>query len=446
MILASSQSLSPSQIFIKPRCSYFGVCGGCAYQDLPYETELALKERELRALFKEYLETPEDLFEPIVASPKPYHYRHRLDLKIFRTKSKDIFMGFTQRDSRRVIPVESCAIAMKSISDYLPRLKRAASLCLPDHYREASLVIRTGEDGEVLWGGIGRGSLKLEEAQYFWARLDGKKIYFSMDTFFQANLSILPLLMNRLRSLSFWNSNKVLLDLYGGVGVFAVSLADKIKQVILVEENIHSLKCARYNKKVHHIHNLLDLDAEANIAAWFSSIQLFTIGLLALTLSSQTNRPQVPSSKLLLIVSLLFIFFSADEAAEIHNKLGWALKSLTFIPQQEEGRGIWMVLYLSAGLIFFLYLRRDLLATLRQYRKPCSFIILGGILILMGVTALELIAYQLTDKTAEVTVFSTHPLYLLEVVGEELCEMIGASLILYGLLLITILQGEQNPS
>ena len=71
---------------IRPLCPVFGECGGCAYQDIPYEEELCRKEESVKDLLETNLRIPADCFEPIVASPKPYHYRSRLDLKFIRTR------------------------------------------------------------------------------------------------------------------------------------------------------------------------------------------------------------------------------------------------------------------------------------------------------------------------------------------------------------------------
>ena len=34
-----------------PECSYFGECGGCQYQHLNYETQLAVKQKQVADLF-----------------------------------------------------------------------------------------------------------------------------------------------------------------------------------------------------------------------------------------------------------------------------------------------------------------------------------------------------------------------------------------------------------
>ena len=216
---------------IAPRCPIFGQCGGCDYQDIPYPEELRLKEQMLRDLFRENLGNELlDLIAPIVASPREYHYRNRLDLKLVRTRNRDVFIGFAPRDNGRgVIPIEACAIADRAISDFIPALKKEAESKLTERYRLANLVVRTGDDRRVLWGGIGRRSCRLNEEDYLWTEIRGRKILYSLDTFFQANLSILSLLIECILALEFWSDTEEFFDLYGGVGLFGIALADKVK-------------------------------------------------------------------------------------------------------------------------------------------------------------------------------------------------------------------------
>lgn len=239
-----------------PLCPYFGNCGGCLYQDRSYEDELEVKERNLKKLFLEKLNLPENIFAPIVPSPEPYGYRSRLDLSLRRVRDT-IELGFNVEGARKLIPVETCAIACSEISNFLPMLKQAASQKLPQNYRGANLVIKTADDGRIKWGGIGKGSLKLEENDYFWTEIEGRRIFYSLDTFFQANLIILPLLIERLRKLLNLTPETYLLDLYSGVGLFWTILAPEAKGVWAVEEVGPSIRLAEFNRRYHRLSNVV---------------------------------------------------------------------------------------------------------------------------------------------------------------------------------------------
>jgi len=243
---------------IKPQCPVFGQCGGCHYQDISYEKELSIKEESLRNLLCGNLNIPESIFESIVPSPKPYHYRNRLDLKIVRNRNNEALMGFSPQEGYGfgVIEVNQCPIALKEISSFLPELKQKATEKLIGKTRRANIVIKTDDEGKIHWGGIGRRSLQLDDHDYFFTEINGKKIFYSLDTFFQANLSILPKLYEKLIALNIWKDHASFFDLYGGVGLFSVLLVDKVKRVILVDESASSIECAKYNIRHHQLKNI----------------------------------------------------------------------------------------------------------------------------------------------------------------------------------------------
>jgi len=238
-----------------PVCPLFTQCGGCQYQDIPYTRELEIKQDRLRALFAEQGEVPADALQKIVPSPRRLHYRSRLDMKFLKTRKQGVCMGFSPLGRYRVVEVRACPLAMQPISDFLPMLKQAAIKILPPKYRNANLVVKTGDDGRVFWGGIGRRSLRMRPQDYLWTEINGRRVFYSLDTFFQANLSILPVLMDRIRGLGILNRETVFYDLYGGVGLFGLCLSDAVSKVVLVEENPHAVRLAEYNRAYHGLEN-----------------------------------------------------------------------------------------------------------------------------------------------------------------------------------------------
>lgn len=229
-----------------PLCPVFGECGGCAHQNIPYEEELRIKKDKLREILSP-LELPTDSIKAVIPSPKPYHYRHRLDIALRRIKTGEIFMGFVHPEKRRMIPIDSCAIAMEELSAFIPTLRKEAIEKFPSNYRIANLTVKTDDNGKIFWGGIGQKSLQMKESDYFWTLVDGVRIHYSLDTFFQANLSILSLLKKTILENALWSPSTTLFDLYGGVGLFSMMFAREVEKVTLIEESVSSIKLARYN-------------------------------------------------------------------------------------------------------------------------------------------------------------------------------------------------------
>ena len=73
------QIVKPSEQRLEPFCEHFTVCGGCRWQPLPYEIQLAAKQRQVYDQLTRigHLEVPE--FRPILGSDKTRYYRNKLE-------------------------------------------------------------------------------------------------------------------------------------------------------------------------------------------------------------------------------------------------------------------------------------------------------------------------------------------------------------------------------
>jgi 23S rRNA (uracil1939-C5)-methyltransferase/tRNA (uracil-5-)-methyltransferase len=254
----------PTEIFtsVKPLCPLFGTCGGCQYQDIPYEEELIRKEAILKELLTKELNLPKEVFESIMPSPGSYYYRNRLDLTLRKRNNGERQMGFMLPGTQRLQEVTACPIARREINDFLPVLKAEAVRKLPEDYRVANLVVRVGDEGRVFWGGIGRRSLRMKEEDYFWTTVKGRKIFYALDTFFQANLSILERIVAKIEGLIDWRKDTAFLDLYSGVGLFGIALADRAKEVVMIEECRDSVTLARFNVSHHRLAHVKILEGK----------------------------------------------------------------------------------------------------------------------------------------------------------------------------------------
>jgi 23S rRNA (uracil1939-C5)-methyltransferase len=64
---------------IEPRCSHFGVCGGCKWQHLPYHLQLQYKEKQVRDSLTRIGKVELDEISPIIGSSETYLYRNKLE-------------------------------------------------------------------------------------------------------------------------------------------------------------------------------------------------------------------------------------------------------------------------------------------------------------------------------------------------------------------------------
>ena len=101
---------------IDAMCPHFGICGGCNYQNLPYEKQLELKAGQVEKLLNEvYISKGKEIeysFEGIKKSPKQYGYRNKMEFS-FGDEYKDgpLSLGLHKRGSfYDIVPVTECKI------------------------------------------------------------------------------------------------------------------------------------------------------------------------------------------------------------------------------------------------------------------------------------------------------------------------------------------------
>jgi 23S rRNA (uracil1939-C5)-methyltransferase len=64
---------------IEPQCTHFGLCGGCKWQILNYETQLKFKQKQVEDAFLHLGKFEFPAVLPIIPSKKQYEYRNKLE-------------------------------------------------------------------------------------------------------------------------------------------------------------------------------------------------------------------------------------------------------------------------------------------------------------------------------------------------------------------------------
>ncbi len=175
------------------------------------------------------------------------------------------------------------------------------------------------------------------------------------------------------------------------------------------------------------IHALFDLNAESTFPAWYTSSQLLLAGVLYLLAANHSRLgTNIASWRLLLLFGLLLVFLSADEAAQIHERVTSVLRPFESLPRFSGGHGMWIPVYLSGGVLLLLLTGRFWKELWRYERRGTGLCALGAVLFLAGAVGLEALSYG--DLREEAYRY----LYLLEIAAEEGLEMFGATAILLG--------------
>ncbi len=71
--------LRPSPDVDEPRCAHFGVCGGCATQNYPYQKQLEQKQAQVEDLFARLGGFADVQVQPIIGCRETYHYRNKME-------------------------------------------------------------------------------------------------------------------------------------------------------------------------------------------------------------------------------------------------------------------------------------------------------------------------------------------------------------------------------
>ena len=247
--------IKPSAQRIEPMCAYFGRCGGCDFQQMDYETQLEAKVAILRDCLSRIGKIDFKAI-PIIPSPKPYEYRARAAWHIDTRRKK---IGYFQRNSHTIIDVENCPILNPELQETLTDLRREIEW---ESYWAHIVEIEAANSGEDVSIYSNELVEQVEEISFL---ANGNRYFYNASSFFQGN----PFLIESLIETATKDATgTTALDLYCGVGLFTLPLAEKFAKVIGVEGNEQAVDFARKNIEQARIEHAR-IFAE-NVSDWLS--------------------------------------------------------------------------------------------------------------------------------------------------------------------------------
>ena len=245
--------LTPSPVRVEPPCPYFGRCGGCDFQQLTYEAQLAAKAEIISDCLQRIARldhVPEITVQP---SPKNWRYRVRATWQVDQEKKA---IGYYERGSRRVCDVADCAVLMPELQETLERVRATDWTDFPADLKHLDAV--AGENGVSLspeFAGFRTNELSLRV---------GDDVYrYNAESFFQINTALvgemIEFALNDVHGATA-------LDLYCGVGLFTLPLGRRFEKVIGVEGNSTAVRFARRNLEQAGLENVRVVTA--SVAEW----------------------------------------------------------------------------------------------------------------------------------------------------------------------------------
>ena len=301
--------LEHSPMEIESKCPHFGQCGGCTYQNLPYEEQIRMKETQVKAMMDEAVEG-DYIWEGVKQSPVRQEYRNKMEFS-FGDEYKDgpLALGMHKRGSfHDIVNVSDCQIVDADYRKILTRtLEYARESGLPYYHRMRHtgffrhlLVRKAVKTGEILidlvtttesefekefdgqrWvkkllslelnGTIvgilhtkndsvadvvkDEGTEILYGQDYFYEELLGLKFKITPFSFFQTNSLGAEVLYETAREYIGETKDKVIFDLYSGTGTIAQILAPVAKKIVGVEIVEEAVEAARENAELNGLNN-----------------------------------------------------------------------------------------------------------------------------------------------------------------------------------------------
>jgi 23S rRNA (uracil1939-C5)-methyltransferase len=251
--------LSASPQRAQPPCPYFGVCGGCHWQHLSYDSQLEYKRSIVHAQLQRIAGIRNPVVQPTLGMSDPWGYRNHVQFAVTR----DGNLGFMAARSHNVVPIDRCLVmhpllqeAFDALDIELPDLRRL-SLRAGINTGDQMVIFELGSDQPpeleldlpiscVLLLSDGA-SIALVGSPYLHERALGRSYRISPSSFFQVNTGQAEKLISLVCDYLSPKADSVVVDAYCGVGTFGLALAGQAKQVIGIESNPAAVTDARAN-------------------------------------------------------------------------------------------------------------------------------------------------------------------------------------------------------
>jgi 23S rRNA (uracil1939-C5)-methyltransferase len=107
---------SPNRV--EPRCTHARMCGGCCWQQMDYEAQLAQKQERVQRAF------PMQTVDPILRCDTPYGYRNKMEFTFSENRAGMRFLGLMIAQAEPyVFNVTECHLASRWFSDVLTAVR-----------------------------------------------------------------------------------------------------------------------------------------------------------------------------------------------------------------------------------------------------------------------------------------------------------------------------------
>jgi 23S rRNA (uracil1939-C5)-methyltransferase len=287
-----------------PYCRHFGPCGGCDWQNLSYDEQLARKHRRLTELLESTLGSRAPAVEPMIGMAPdstgwPWRFRRKASFVFGQDpQTRALVIGHYAAASRSVVPIIECpvhtdranriafalhatlararisaagpsltgvlrhlivrttqedreAVAMLVVTRNAKSLRKPIRAVLESAERPTGFFLNIHDrPGPYM---VGRETIRLEGRSHVRENLAGLGFLLSPTAFFQTNVDAAAVILDQVLACAPAGTPLRVLDLYAGSGLFALPLAARGHAVTAIEENEQAVDDAFTNIRLNHL-------------------------------------------------------------------------------------------------------------------------------------------------------------------------------------------------
>lgn len=300
---------SASELRRPAACAHAGRCGGCSVQHLPHAEQLALKQRMLAEQLSKVAGVEPEVWAAPLSGPE-FGYRRRARVAVrWDAKGKQLEVGFRAAGSQDIVAIDDCPVlvqALQPIMSRLPamlrRLSKPQALGHVELFSGSALALLLRHMAPLsesdlailkdfcdfhqaqLWlQGEGE-PLPLDPSQTLGYRLETWDLHLAYrpGDFVQVNAGVNEAMVAQALEWLAPQPQERVLDLFCGLGNFALPLARQVREVVAVEGVAAMVARAADNAASNNLHNTrffqADLSQPLSASEWvdegFSAVLL----------------------------------------------------------------------------------------------------------------------------------------------------------------------------
>ncbi|MBI1987849.1 MAG: 23S rRNA (uracil(1939)-C(5))-methyltransferase RlmD [Nitrospinae bacterium] len=289
----------PSSLRVSPPCPYYERCGGCQLQHLSYADQLRAKVHQVRETLVRIGGFPDPPVRDILSGVEPFGYRNKAIYHARASGEGRLLLGLVGVRQDEVVDLDHCPLQPDSSNRILARVRTALERAIREGAVDPALfrhvMIRTSEaTGQAMVVVVMRQrgfpgkdrlieELKREEPsidscwlnfnprldhstlgpeyERIWGparlreRLGEMEFEISPEAFFQVNIRQTERLLETVNGYAALTGREIVLDLYSGTGLIAISLAPRCLLAYGIEISRSATLDAIRNAQINGLNN-----------------------------------------------------------------------------------------------------------------------------------------------------------------------------------------------